>query len=207
GQVPLAAQRHTAFEQADRVAEFSLGDMEIGKSPVREGQTVGVIERLSEAEGFLALGDPFLELSQVSEHPRRIGTDEHGRESGKTKPFPAPVAFKQLQGLQEKVLGLAIVARPEADRAEVEIPRHLERNIPKRLGDSLGVLAERKRFRRMTSFPEGVAHMDGHLAESPLIIDPPGQPFGFAEIAEDPLEFSERKERSLQVEAKIDGSL
>src|SRR5438445_1081500 len=49
--------------------------------------------------------------------------------------------------------------------------------------------------------------MDGHLAESPLIVEPPGQALGFAEIAEDPFEFSERKESSSKVKAKIDGLL
>ena len=64
-----------------------------------------------------------------------------------------------------------------------------------------------ERFRRMTSHPEVVAHMDGQLPESPLIVERPRQAFGFAETAEDPLEFSERKECSSQVEAKIDGLL
>jgi hypothetical protein len=40
-----------------------------------------------------------------------------------------------------------------------------------------------------------------------LIVERPRQVFGFAETAEDPLEFSERKECSSQVEAKIDGLL
>mgnify|MGYP003296402366 CR=1 FL=1 len=72
---------------------------------------------------------------------------------------------------QEEILGLSIVPRPEAGHAEVEIPRHLERNIPKRLGNSLGALAERERFRRMTSYPEVVAQIDGQLPESPLIVE------------------------------------
>ena len=49
--------------------------------------------------------------------------------------------------------------------------------------------------------------IDGHLPEPPLIVERPRQAFGFAETAEDPLEFSERKECSSQVEAKIDGLL
>jgi hypothetical protein len=70
----------------------------------------------------------------------------------------------------------------------------LERKIPKRLGNSPGAVAERERFRRMTSHIEVVAQIDGQLAESPLIVERPRQTFGFAETAEDPLEFSERKE-------------
>ena len=166
-----------------------------------------MIERLGEADAFLAVGDPFLELSPVGENPSQIAAGHHGRKSGEAKPFPAPITFEQLQDFQEKILGPSIVPRPEAGHAEVEIPRHLERNIPKRLGNSLGALAERERFRRMTSHPEVVAHIDGQLAESPLIVERPRQAFGFAETAEDPLEFSERKECRSQVEAKIDGLL
>ena len=134
-------------------------------------------------------------------------TGDHRRESGEGKAFPAPITFKQLEDSPEKLLGPSIVPRPEAGQAEVEIRRHLERNIPKRLGKSLGVLAEPETFRRVTSHIEVVAHIDGHLAESPLIVERPGQAFGFAETAEDPLEFSERKECSSKIEAKIDGPL
>ena len=49
--------------------------------------------------------------------------------------------------------------------------------------------------------------MDGQLAESPLIVECPGQAFGFAEIADDPPEFAERKECSSQVKAKINAPL
>ena len=85
--------------------------------------------------------------------------------------------------------------------------RHLERSIAERLGKNQGVLAEPERFRRMPSYPEVVAQIDGHLAESPLIVERPGQALGFAEIAVDPLEFAERKECSAKVKAKIDGLL
>jgi hypothetical protein len=121
--------------------------------------------------------------------------------------LPARRQSKPLQDFPEKILRPSIVARVKAGHTEVEISRHLERNIPKRLGKSLGVLAERKRFRQMTSFPEVVAHIDGELAESPLIVERPRQAFGFAETAEAPLEFSERKECRSQVEAKINGLL
>src|SRR6266446_3040578 len=49
--------------------------------------------------------------------------------------------------------------------------------------------------------------MDGQLPESPLIVEYPGQAFGSVEIAEDPLEFSERMECGFQIEAKIDSPL
>ena len=43
----------------------------------------------------------------------------HGRKSGETKSFQAPIAFKPLQDFQEEILGLSIVPRPEAGHAEV----------------------------------------------------------------------------------------
>ncbi len=49
--------------------------------------------------------------------------------------------------------------------------------------------------------------MDGELAEPPLIVELSGHLFGFMKIADDALEFSERHERSLQVESKINGLL
>src|SRR5712691_11246723 len=113
------------------MAEFSPADLEMGEAQAHVGHAVGVIERLSEADAFLAVDDPFVELSPVGENPSQIGADEHGGKSGEAKTFPAQITFKQLQDLQEKVLGPSIVARPEADPAEVEISRHLERNICK----------------------------------------------------------------------------
>jgi hypothetical protein len=140
------------------------------------------------------VGDPFVEHSPVGENPGQITARHHGRKCDEAKEFSALIAFKPLYDLQEKILGPSIVSHPEAGHAEVEISRHLERNIPKRLGNSLGALAEPDRFRRMTSHPEVMAQIDGQLRESPFIIECPGQAFGFAETAEDPFEFSERKE-------------
>ena len=60
--------------------------------------------------------------------------------------FPTQITFEQLHDFQEQILGLSKVAHDEAGNAKVETCRHLERDILKRLDNSLGVLAERKRF-------------------------------------------------------------
>ena len=158
------------------MAEFSLGDVQTGERPARASQAVGVIERLSDADAVLAVDDPFIELSTVGEDQIQIEPSHHGRKSGEAKAVSAPIAFEQLQHSQEKILGPSIVARPHAGRAEVEIPRDLELNIWKRLGNSLDVLAKRERFRQMTSLTKVVAHVDEQLAESPLIAKRPRQP-------------------------------
>ena len=131
------------------MAEFPPDDLEIGERPAHVGHAVGVIERFTEADAFLRVGDPFLELSPLGEIPSQIAADRHGGKSSVAKPFPARISFEQLQDFQEKILRPSIVARPVAGHAEIEIARHLERNIPKRFGNSLGALAERERFRRM----------------------------------------------------------
>ncbi len=120
-----------------------------------------MIQRLSEADAFLAVGNPCLELSPAGKNPSQIIAGHHGRKSGLAKAFPAQIAFEQPQDFQEKILGPSIVPSPEAGRAEVESSRHLKGNIPKRLGKSLGALAEPERFRRMTSHEEVVAQVDG----------------------------------------------
>jgi hypothetical protein len=166
-----------------------------------------VIERLSEPEAFLAVSDPLLDLSLVSEHPSQVAAGHHGRKSGLAEPFPTQVAFEPLEDSQEKPLGLSIVTREEAGHAEVERPRHPERTIAKRLGDGLGALAEPERVRRMPGDPKVVTQVDGELPESPLIVERPGQAFGFTEAGEDPPEFSQRKQCRSQVEPQIDGLL
>src|SRR5262245_33170020 len=172
------------------MAELSPGDLEIGESPACEDQAEGVIERLSEADTFLAGDDPFLELSPVSENPGQITADHHGRKTTLAKLFPTQIAFEQRQDVQdEMILGPSIVARPHVGRAEVDVPPHLEWNISQNIGDGLGALAEPDRFRRMTSDPEVEAHLAEHPPESPLIVECPGQAFGFAKIARDPCEF------------------
>src|SRR5262245_54869112 len=108
------------------MAELSPGNLEIGESPACEDQAEGVIERLSEADTFLAGDDPFLELSAVSENPGQVTADHHGRKSSVARVFPTQIAFEQRQDVQEEILGPSIVARPHVGRAEVEIPPHLE---------------------------------------------------------------------------------
>ena len=175
--------------------------------PAPVGQAVGVIERLSEADAFLAVNDAFLELAPLGERPIQKDADRHARTCGLAKPFPTRKTFEQLQDMQEKTLTSPIVPGPDAGQSDIEIPRHLERNITKRLGNSLGVLAERTRLPRMTSHLEVVAQIDGQLPESRLIPEGPGQALSFAETVEDLLEFAERKECSSEVEAKIDAAL
>jgi hypothetical protein len=92
-QIPFARHCHPTLEQGDGVAEFSPRDIEIAESPGREGQAVGVIERLSEAEAFLAAGDPFPELTSVGNSPSQIAVGQHGRKSGEAKPLSAPITF------------------------------------------------------------------------------------------------------------------
>jgi hypothetical protein len=153
-----------------------------------------VIERLSEPEGFLAVDDPFLERSPLGEDQGQIAGSHHHWKSGEAEPFPAEITLEQPQNFHEELLSPSIVAGTEARHTKVEISRHLKWNIVSRLGQSLRALAEAERFRRMTSYVEVVGHVDGHLPESPLIVECRGQALGFPETVEDPLEFSERKE-------------
>ena len=73
-------------------------------------------------------------------------------------------------GMAAFPLGVALAA---IEMQQPALARHLERNIPERLGESLGVLAERDRLRQIPSESEDVAHMDGPLGESPLIVECP----------------------------------
>src|SRR5262249_29427581 len=129
GQVPFATQRQPAFEQANGVAELSPRDLEMGKNPAHQGLAIGVIERLSEAEAFLAVGDAFLELSLVSERKSQLSEGRHGGKCGLAEAFPAPITSEPLADPPEEILGPSIVPRPVAGHPEVEISRHLERNI------------------------------------------------------------------------------
>src|SRR5215467_3279345 len=94
-QVPLAREPHPTFEQADGVVEFSSGNKEKAETKAHGGQAVGVIHRLSESNAFLAVGDPFLELSLVSEKPSQVTAGHHGRKSWEAKLFPAQITVKQ----------------------------------------------------------------------------------------------------------------
>ena len=64
-----------------------------------------MIQRLSEADAFLAVGDPFVELSPVGENPSQITAGQHGRKASLAKPFPARNTFEPLEDFQEKIQG------------------------------------------------------------------------------------------------------
>ena len=110
-----------------------------------------MIDRLSEAEGFLAVSDPFLELSLLGQNPGQMNAARHTRKSDEASAVPASISFDQLQDFQKRSLGPSIVARQAAGRAEVEISCHLESKILERLGNRLGALAKHERFGRMPS--------------------------------------------------------
>src|SRR5262249_44111445 len=144
------------------------------------------IERRRETDALPSMDDSFLELSLISQNPWQEKSGHHGGISGLAKPFPAQIAFEPGLYRQEKFLGASIVASAEEGYAEVEIPRHSEWDISKRLGNGVGILSKGNRFRGMTGHPERVAHVDGQLTESSLILERFGQPFGFAETTENP---------------------
>ena len=72
-------------------------------------EIVGAIQRFGETDAFLAVGDPFLELSLPGEHRRQIGADRHRSRSGESKPLAAQITFEQFHDVQETVLGPSIV--------------------------------------------------------------------------------------------------
>ena len=86
------------------MAEFSPDDLEIGENPAREGQAVRVIQRLGEADAFLAVGDPFRELSPLGEDPSQIEAARRGRKSDEAKLFPTQNPFPPRKDLPEKIL-------------------------------------------------------------------------------------------------------
>src|SRR5262249_12613995 len=149
---------------------------------------------------FSSMGDSFLELSLIRENNWQEESGHHGRISGLAKPFPAQIAFEQRLHVEEKFLGPPIVASAEEGYAEVEVSRHPEWDISKRLGDGLGILSEGDRLRGMTGHPEGVTHVDGQLTDSPLIPERTRQRFGLAETTENPRILSQGKECSAEVE-------
>ena len=55
------------------MVRFSPGDLEIREIGADGSQAVGVIERLREADSFLAVGDPLLEFSRHLERNIRKG--------------------------------------------------------------------------------------------------------------------------------------
>ena len=151
GQVPLASHREPALQYVDGAADISLDYMEIGETPTRYGQAIGVFRRLSETDSFLAVDHPLLELTLVGIKSSQIRTGDYRRRSDEGNSFQAWLSNKQLQDSQKKRLGLSIIQRREAGRSEKEIRRHLERNIPKGIGKSPGGLAKPASFYRIST--------------------------------------------------------
>ena len=99
----------------------------------------------------------------------------------------------------------AIVAREVASPDKVELGCDLERHIAERLADGLDPLRECVYLGRVTASELMMAgHIGRHPSKSPLIVERPGQAFGFPEIPLDSPEFGQREERVSQVEGDID---
>src|SRR5262249_62325675 len=107
----------------------------------------------------------------------------------------------------EKILGASVVARRDTERAEVQARRPLDPAVAERLANGLSVLPGGKRFHRLPGYPEAMALIDGQLREPPLVAECPHQALGFAEAAEDSIEFTEWEECRAKAKAQIDGLL
>ena len=77
------------------MARFSPCDLEIREIGADGRQAVGVIERLREADRFLAVGDPLLESSLVRKNNNLLAAGHHGRKRHEAEAFPAQLSFKQ----------------------------------------------------------------------------------------------------------------
>ena len=101
-----------------------------------------------------------------------------------------------------------MVARDVAGRSKVVSGCDLEPNIAEPLADRLGGLREPAHVACATASVQVIGgHVRRHPSESPLIVQRPGQDFGFPEIPFDPLEFCEGNEGVSQIESDIDGLL
>src|SRR5215467_3490878 len=71
---PVAAQRKSALQQPNCLAEVSPGDVETPKAEACVAHGVGLIERLRDAKALAPMGDPFIEAPALGEKPRKIRT-------------------------------------------------------------------------------------------------------------------------------------
>jgi hypothetical protein len=87
----------------------------------------------------------------------------------------------------------------------------LEGHIAEPPGDVVGALAGQAGFFRASGDQEGdqemVARGDGHPGEPSLVVERPGQPFGFAKVAEASLGLSQLEQHSPKLDPKVDGLL
>ena len=157
-----------------------------------------MIERIQQGGYLPARGRSLARTFPGRPETKPVAKGDDGRKSGEAKPFPPLIAFEPLQDFQEKILSPLIVARMETSGPEVEAPGHLERKIADRLGKGHRLLAEADRFARITSYIVIVTKINGHLPESPSILERLGEAFGLVEIDDDPLEFAERKQGGLR---------
>src|SRR5262249_2836311 len=114
GDIPLASKSQPALEQADRLAQFAPGDLEIGDTPAGSDQAVWVIEFLGKADAFFAIYQTFLKTSTVSQNPAQIKASYHGRKAGEAKALPPPIVSEQLQDFLEQIFGAPVVPGTEA---------------------------------------------------------------------------------------------
>ena len=95
-----------------------------------------------------------------------------------------------------------------ASHEKVVLGCDLKRHVGEGFGNGLDPLRRRVHVARVPASPlVQVAHIGRHPSEPPLVVERPGQGFGFPEIPLDPREFCQREERVSQVEADIDGLL
>jgi hypothetical protein len=83
----------------------------------------------------------------------------------------------------------------------------LQRDIPQGLADDKGTLTRLKGAVKVPHYNEIVGHKGSDPPQPTVIVEGLGEVFGYAEVVEDPLLFSEREERIAQVKPEIDGLL
>src|SRR5215831_3591870 len=177
------------FEDASGSNEFPSDAVETGEPESRKAEAERVVHHFSPPHGLLSESMTLVEISALGLGASHEGTRPHGRNYSEAEPVTDPIALEQLRQLSAAAHSSAIVARRVAHGRQVVLRRDLERSIVERLGDGLDPLSQPAHGRDVTATDQVMsAHIDRHPSESPLIVEPSSQGFGFSEIAFDPRE-------------------
>jgi hypothetical protein len=202
------AERQPPFEHAYGLRQGPLAQGEMAHCNTRPGKAVGVLNRLGQPEGVLAVRPPLGKRAELRKAHGQESAGEHRLYDRSPKTLPERCTVQDLDVPSEHLRCPPIVAQgPKVDFAQVDVCGNLQADISQGCGYGQSALGVCETTVKVAQAPQTGCHIARELSQSAGIAQGLSQGFRLAQVVEDALHVVKGQQRIAQVEVEINGLL
>ena len=203
-EIAAPADVRRAFEQGDRLFDLAAHQVALTGTRIGGGETVGVVGSLGDAQALLCHLGGGREIPQASQAPAHPGARGDRLQRRHAEALGLGFTGAPFQVARETVDGLVEVSVTDVGLANPVVRQRVQGAVCQRVRHGQRALAVGERAVGVADTPAPGRHGGRNPALATLVAEPVGQLFGFAQDLDDAGKFSQRYQRTVQIEAQVD---